>query len=93
MFSIREAATKNLQQLASEFGPDWAKEHLVPQVLHHTARSELTFSCLLSLVHPAHPPVRLSASTAISGTPNAQFAALCTRLEVMHSSSGIGAVP
>ena len=33
VFSIREAATKNLQQLASEFGPDWAKEHLVPQVL------------------------------------------------------------
>ena len=32
VFSIREAATKNLQQLASEFGPDWAKEHLVPQV-------------------------------------------------------------
>ena len=34
VFSIREAATKNLQQLASEFGPEWAKEHLVPQVLH-----------------------------------------------------------
>ena len=32
VFSIREAATKNLQQLAREFGPDWAKEHLVPQV-------------------------------------------------------------
>ncbi len=32
VFSIREAATHNLQQLAQEFGSDWAKEHLVPQV-------------------------------------------------------------
>ena len=32
VFSIREAATANLQRLAREFGPDWAKEHLVPQV-------------------------------------------------------------
>ena len=32
VFSIREAATVNLQHLAREFGPDWAKEHLVPQV-------------------------------------------------------------
>ena len=31
VFSIREAATLNLQKLAAEFGPDWAKEHLVPQ--------------------------------------------------------------
>ena len=32
VFSIREAATMNLQKLAQEFGPNWAKEHLVPQV-------------------------------------------------------------
>lgn len=32
MYSIREAATHNLQQLAQEFGSDWAKDHLVPQV-------------------------------------------------------------
>ena len=32
VFSIREAATLNLQKLAQEFGSDWAKEHLVPQV-------------------------------------------------------------
>jgi serine/threonine-protein phosphatase 2A regulatory subunit A len=32
VYSIREAATQNLQQLAQEFGSDWAKEHLVPQV-------------------------------------------------------------
>jgi serine/threonine-protein phosphatase 2A regulatory subunit A len=32
VYSIREAATQNLQQLAQECGSDWAKEHLVPQV-------------------------------------------------------------
>jgi hypothetical protein len=30
--SIREAATKALSKIAAEFGSDWAKEHLVPQV-------------------------------------------------------------
>jgi serine/threonine-protein phosphatase 2A regulatory subunit A len=33
VYSIREAATTNLQKLAQEFGPEWAKEHLVQQVL------------------------------------------------------------
>lgn len=33
MASIREAAAKTLQKIAQEFGPEWAKEHLVPQVL------------------------------------------------------------
>jgi hypothetical protein len=32
VFCIREAATQNLQKLAAEFGPEWAKEHIVPQV-------------------------------------------------------------
>ena len=32
VFSIREAATANLRSLAEEFGADWAKEHIVPQV-------------------------------------------------------------
>ena len=32
VYSIREAATKNLQRLAQEFGPDWAKDHLVGKV-------------------------------------------------------------
>ncbi len=33
VFSIREAATLNLMKLAKEFGPDWAKDHLVPRIL------------------------------------------------------------
>ena len=35
VFCIREAATQNLQKLASEFGPDWAKDNLVPQARLH----------------------------------------------------------
>lgn len=36
VFCIREAATQNLQKLAAEFGPEWAKEHLVEPVHLHT---------------------------------------------------------
>ena len=36
VYSIRDAATKNLQRLAQEFGPDWAKDHIVPQVTKFT---------------------------------------------------------
>ena len=39
VFCIREAATLNLQKLASEFGPDWARDNLVPQVM-------LSINCL-----------------------------------------------
>jgi serine/threonine-protein phosphatase 2A regulatory subunit A len=31
--SIREAATRTLQKVAAAFGPEWAREHLVPHVL------------------------------------------------------------
>jgi serine/threonine-protein phosphatase 2A regulatory subunit A len=31
--SIREAGSKSLQKIAKDFGPEWAKEHLVPKVL------------------------------------------------------------
>lgn len=31
--SIREAAAGTLQKIANEFGPDWARDNLVPQVL------------------------------------------------------------
>lgn len=41
VYSIREAATQNLQQLAQEFGSDWAKEHLVPQVLRALLTEQL----------------------------------------------------
>lgn len=39
VYSIREAAIKNLKALTEIFGLDWAKEHIVPQVLQMYDRS------------------------------------------------------
>ncbi|KAK8459538.1 hypothetical protein SEVIR_2G159100v4 [Setaria viridis] len=33
VFSIRDAAANNLKRLAEEFGPEWAMQHIIPQVL------------------------------------------------------------
>jgi len=33
VYSIREAAANNLKRLAEEFGPEWALQHIIPQVL------------------------------------------------------------
>jgi hypothetical protein len=32
VYSIREAAGNNLKRLAEEFGPEWALQHIIPQV-------------------------------------------------------------
>ncbi|XWS64329.1 hypothetical protein CRYUN_Cryun06bG0177100 [Craigia yunnanensis] len=32
VYSIRDAAAYNLKRLAEEFGPDWAMQHIIPQV-------------------------------------------------------------
>jgi hypothetical protein len=32
VYSIRDAAANNLKRLAEEFGPEWAMEHIIPQV-------------------------------------------------------------
>lgn len=34
VFSIREAATKNLQKLTEAFGAEWAKVNILPKILH-----------------------------------------------------------
>lgn len=31
--SIRDAAANNVKRLAEEFGPEWAMQHIIPQVL------------------------------------------------------------
>ncbi|KAM7268387.1 hypothetical protein ACFE04_010553 [Oxalis oulophora] len=33
VYSIRDAAANNVKRLAEEFGPEWAMQHIVPQVL------------------------------------------------------------
>lgn len=42
VYSIREAAANNLKRLAEEFGPEWAMQHLVPQVCSNLASSILS---------------------------------------------------
>lgn len=32
VYTIRDAAANNLKRLAEEFGPDWAMQHIIPQV-------------------------------------------------------------
>lgn len=39
VYSIRDAATLNLRALTEVFGVDWAKQHIVPQVLQQFASS------------------------------------------------------
>ncbi|KAI7978932.1 Serine/threonine-protein phosphatase 2A 65 kDa regulatory subunit A beta isoform [Camellia lanceoleosa] len=33
VYSIRDAAANNVKRLAEEFGPEWAMQHIIPQVL------------------------------------------------------------
>ena len=32
VYSIRDAAANNLKRPAEEFGPEWAMQHIIPQV-------------------------------------------------------------
>lgn len=50
--SIREAATRTLQKVAAQFGPDWARDYLVPHVL--------------SLIKNPHYLYRMTVLVAIS---------------------------
>ena len=40
--SIREAPATTLQKIAQDFGGDWAKEHLVPQVCNSVCLAACT---------------------------------------------------
>lgn len=46
VYSIRDAAANNLKRLAEEFGPEWALQHIIPQVI----LLPLTFANHLSLL-------------------------------------------
>ncbi|PRQ54697.1 hypothetical protein RchiOBHm_Chr1g0316561 [Rosa chinensis] len=56
VYSIRDAAANNVKRLAEEFGPDWAMQHIVPQVLeminnpHYLYR--MTILHVISLLAP-----------------------------------------
>ncbi|KAJ0048603.1 hypothetical protein Pint_16449 [Pistacia integerrima] len=60
VYSIRDAAANNVKRLAEEFGPDWAMQHIVPQVLdminnpHYLHR--MTILHAISLLAPVMGP-------------------------------------
>jgi len=43
VFSIRDAAANNLKRLAEEFGPEWAMQHIIPQVSLNTVKNVIAF--------------------------------------------------
>lgn len=47
VFSIRDAAANNLKRLAEEFGPEWAMQHIVPQVCLQILDLNLKTKCYL----------------------------------------------
>ena len=94
VYSIREAATQNLQQLAQEFGSDWAKEHLVPQVLQksraHCFRLHPAVGSALNA--QAQPAMQASHLSAMSTEDDAWW---CLHEVCLPNSSPIqfGAMP
>lgn len=93
VFCIREAATQNLQKLAAEFGPEWAKEHLVPQVskfdmkptrvMRLTDQLPKTMSDLqvLAMVNNSHYLYRMTILTAVAAlAPAVSHEVLCNSM-------------
>ncbi|KAM0821336.1 hypothetical protein ACQ4PT_072307 [Festuca glaucescens] len=73
VFSIREAAANNLKRLAEEFGPEWAMQHIIPQVLekinnpHYHSASHLIAS-------PCHGPRdNVVVNSSKERVPNIKF--------------------
>ena len=67
VYSIRDAATQSLQRLAQEFGPEWAKEFLVPPVL--------------GMISNQHYLYRMTVLKAIAAlAPLMQHDVLCNRM-------------
>jgi len=85
VFSIREAATGALEKLSEQFGSDWARDHLVPDVLSSLEHENYLYRVTaLNAVASLAPHVRrnvldgklLPAVTAIAlkdKVPNVRF--------------------
>lgn len=50
VFSIRDAAANNLKRLAEEFGPEWAMQHIVPQVCFYPLSFYVSEICTIRLL-------------------------------------------
>lgn len=58
LYSIRDAAANNLKCLAEEFGPEWAMQHIVPQVFFIWLWSDL--ACEKTDPSPKHQYIILT---------------------------------
>ncbi len=61
VFSIRDAATKNLKKLTEVFGVDWASEAIIPKVMamgNHPNYLYRMTTCFAITVSPARGPLR-----------------------------------
>ncbi|OEL21536.1 Serine/threonine-protein phosphatase 2A 65 kDa regulatory subunit A beta isoform, partial [Dichanthelium oligosanthes] len=68
VFSIRDAAANNLKRLAEEFGPEWAMQHIIPQVIYLLSE-HLIFAFLpqvLEKINNPHYLYRMTILQAIS---------------------------
>ena len=73
VFSIREAATKNLKKLTEVFGPEWASEAIIPKVMamgnhpNYLYRMTTCFAISVGL-----PPSRHGADTVLTSAADAR---------------------
>jgi serine/threonine-protein phosphatase 2A regulatory subunit A len=86
VYSIREAAAVNLKRLAEVFGPEWAKEHVIPRVMalaenpHYLHRSAVVRAMTLlasaagqdTCLRDIMPALKAAAKDAV---PNVRFGA------------------
>ncbi|PWA57909.1 Armadillo-like helical [Artemisia annua] len=79
VYSIGDAAANNLKRLAEEFGPNWAMQHIIQQVLeiknpHYLYR--MTVLRAISLLAPVMLNVDKSKLIELSGSSEDEFSSL-----------------
>ncbi|CAL5442214.1 unnamed protein product [Camellia sinensis] len=66
VYSIRDAAANNVKRLAEEFGPEWAMQHIIPQVLTWLPTEErLVTWFVLDMINNPHYLYRMTILHAI----------------------------
>ncbi|KAB1215941.1 Serine/threonine-protein phosphatase 2A 65 kDa regulatory subunit A gamma isoform [Morella rubra] len=63
VYSIRDAAANNVKRLAEEFGPEWAMQHIIPQVLDMINNSHYLYRMTILHAISLLAPVMVSEIT------------------------------
>lgn len=98
MYSIREAAINVLQAVAKEFGPDWAREHIVLQVRWCTGRGCVTPAAQASIaaacgsVHSSSRPRSLPCPALPLLVNGAQVLAMMNSDNYLHRMTVLCAI-